>query len=1146
MTSRPTSDSEILGRTLDALLDEAAGLCPDGDEGADGAARRRARASMTLLRARDAYERLDAAGPREGDKEERDFIKRGARLVAANARCGFTAEADTLYSALLARCEAFKRGEPRLPPVELYRALALTRAARRLSAAFQRQGLPEDADRIYFSMELLAHGEGALAEIAYCASYLVLEAVQAQDRERSLGIFSLLKRIAVPPPKRPGHGRARLTLVDGDGGLPPDGEDGPDGTSAGAGSGAGTRSGNAGRDGPAPPAGISLAPDMAVGAEDAAEGGAPGPRACGADSGADGVAVSGAEMTDPEAVPGGTAAPADVPDPEGATAREGGGPGADAASGDAWFRYLCADPHLDVDTGEDGGPAGTGKEGGPSGDGGAPVAGNGDGSAAPGGAQCPSIRLASPQGTPGGEPGMGADGSGPSGAGGAPESSAVYGGPGTSGASPSAGASAGDGPAAAGRGPGNGRGESAGRGRGCPEKTRSPLLTLVAALGGPGDGPDFPEGEGDGERGTHPGEEFWLVEAQTAVNLISGYAFAGDPGEAREVYDSLEALPDSSAMNAYRAIAAVNMICSYGSSRRFAEAAEVWRSMDALGEGPEFTSARAKAAVNLVNHYGDAGRIDDALAVFASMDALGDDPATDVKRAEALSILVYACGDRGRFEEAKELFGRLGASYGDGPEVNRIRAQAAINLICDSCIAKDLEGAKAIFEGMDAYGDGEWHAAKKAKALYNLVTGLTRAGDVKGALRYFRTMDSLGYPERIGPEKARTSFHLMTELGLHGMLDEAFEVYDGLRRLGNADGAALERSKACVNLVGFLGCAGRLTEARELYREMLSEEGRPPEADVNLAKCAFNLVYDFGKTRDFASAADVLAGMGMLGDRDEIAAERALAGYRLILFLVEDGRSSEALAVLEGMESLGSSEKVLLGRARGTVALVQELGAAGRIGEAKSLYGAMRAFGGGRRMRAERARAGFRLCSAALKCGDPETAEAAFASMKLLGDDDDTVLTEIGRACVNMASHYCSRQELDDARRVVSEARGLPDRGVIPVLKGKAAFNLVTELSRAGLMDEARELWLDGGLFPPAEELLVPRARLGVVLVRNLAASGRFVEAGELLRAMDALGSSRAVESLRETALFELDLARGARREHPFLTGLVKSLNRPE
>ncbi|MDR1038323.1 MAG: hypothetical protein LBT40_17650, partial [Deltaproteobacteria bacterium] len=213
MTSNPTSEAEILGRTLDALLDEAAGLCSAADEGGDWEARRRARASMTLLRARDAYERLDAAGVREGG--ERDFIKRGARLVASNASCGFTAEADTLYASLLARCEAFKRGDTRLDSLELYRALALSRAARRLAAAFQRQGLPEDADRIFFSMELLAHGEGALAEMAYCASYLVLESVQAQDRERSLRIFGLLRRVAVPPPRRPGPGHAWLTLVDG-------------------------------------------------------------------------------------------------------------------------------------------------------------------------------------------------------------------------------------------------------------------------------------------------------------------------------------------------------------------------------------------------------------------------------------------------------------------------------------------------------------------------------------------------------------------------------------------------------------------------------------------------------------------------------------------------------------------------------------------------------------------------------------------------------------------------------------------------------------------------------------------------------------------------------------------------------------------
>ncbi|MDR2349245.1 MAG: hypothetical protein LBF41_01295, partial [Deltaproteobacteria bacterium] len=90
-----------------------------------------------------------------------------------------------------------------------------------------------------------------------------------------------------------------------------------------------------------------------------------------------------------------------------------------------------------------------------------------------------------------------------------------------------------------------------------------------------------------------------------------------------------------------------------------------------------------------------------------------------------------------------------------------------------------------------------------------------------------------------------------------------------------------------------------------------------------------------------------------------------------------------------------------------------------------------------------------------------------------------------------------------------------------------------------GFLDESRDLFRDATLLGPFPELLVPKGRLGVILVRSFATSKRFGEAEELLEEMDALGDSRELRRLKESAFFELKCARNS-LNYPKIRGLMK------
>ena len=158
--------------------------------------------------------------------------------------------------------------------------------------------------------------------------------------------------------------------------------------------------------------------------------------------------------------------------------------------------------------------------------------------------------------------------------------------------------------------------------------------------------------------------------------------------------------------------------------------------------------------------------------------------------------------------------------------------------------------------------------------------------------------------------------------------------------------------------------------------------------------------------------------------------------------------------------------------------------------------------------------------------------------MEALGKEEPVAL-ERAKAGVNLISVCGAEGRLAEARRVLKVLRELPGGEEVKVLKGKATYNLVIDLVRAGFIDESRDLYHDEALLGPHPELLIPRGRLGVVLVRSFAEARRFKEAEELLEEMAGLGDSREMKLFRENASFELKRARNS-LNYPRIRGLGK------
>jgi pentatricopeptide repeat protein len=1069
MRKAPPHDFWRLVKAMSALLDESTVLssAPDDEGEADGA-RRRAKASMTLLKARDVYEKLEGLRPPKGGEGEP--IKLAARLVIVNALCGFMAEAESLYARLLGKARLLKRRiSPRrrkdcpLPPREIFRAGALAMAACQLSVAYLKAGRLDAAVAVFLSMEPLAVGEPALSEFAFCAEGLIRETVKDRNSGRAMQIFDVVARVAGRLPLADRLPEARLTLV---GGVP---DTAPEGVAEGGG----------GKE-PAAVSGSSAEGGGPLAAENpSGAAGAAGFSGASAGSGASGQAPEGLSLpgSSPEASPSGLDG-GGLPAPAGGRAGPGlswRGEGSLLRAAEEPLREATAERAART---EDPGGKGAGKDN----------SGKDDSAQEGSGARGPGEALASGDGLSAGAPGS-----------------------------------------ASGRWP-------------PPAGPHVPFLTLVPSQGGPEAFPESLDEEAEEGRSASPGENFWLAAARICVNCISVQSAGGNPDEARRnrvargrpedairIYGFMATLPDSGPIRAYRAFALVNLVNCCCEWRMYAEALDLYMGLPSLGDGPEFLSARARGDRNLVLHYCEEGWFSKAMTVLAAMEGLSGGPLIEIEKAEALSFLIRSLGKRGHFKEALELYGKLTSSYGDGPQINRIRAEEAVSLIRVGCEAHDFAAAKAVYEGMDAFGAGESQAAMKGKALYNLVNHLlSPAGSRKEALEYFKDLESMGYPGLSGSEKGLTCFRLITSLGSNGMLEEALEVYAALKRSGGSDEEeAFERSKACVNLTGFLSNAGRIGEARELYRETLLS-GWPPAAAVNLAMSAYNLVDAFSKARDFASAAEILAGMELFGASPEAAEMRAQSAQSLIRELAADGRAEEAAGHLRGMESRGVSEKAELCRARAMVDLVGAYCAKGALAEAVALYEGMDFPCLYYRLRKELARAACRLCAAFLKAGDLKSAEAFMRSLADLGDEDG-VRSQRSKAAISLADFYCSLGRLRQARKTLAMAYFRSFHEEDKIRKGKVAFNLAVGLVKAGRIGAARELLNDRKFFPEyPEELRLTRARLGLVLVKAFAEAGRFGEAEQLLRRMESLGSSQEVETLRESALSELNKARSA------------------